>query len=154
MLTSWIKRDQLDVTCFIISLYNKASDIKLVPLYWTIKMMHGPINIRYMLTLFVLPFSRNVIHSHTHTHTHTLTHTHTHTHTKRLQQYMEWRKEYFNWHSYLWTNLIAHSWILASRVAHICRIYRSHLIFVDARRMTWCKFHTVETQIISATVKI
>ena len=28
---------------------NKASDIKLVPLYSTIKMMHGPINIKWLL---------------------------------------------------------------------------------------------------------
>jgi len=45
---SWVKRNQLDATYFII-LFNahSISGIKLVSLYSTIKMMHGPINIRF-----------------------------------------------------------------------------------------------------------
>ena len=121
-MASWIKRDQLDVTCFFITLFNaqhvsdvntpilrslqliwwviswvvllwynacwcyvvvrlgwcgirmdvltsetcwasnkvikKASDIKLVSLYSTIKMMHAPINIRYGECLKFLRFDR------------------------------------------------------------------------------------------------
>ena len=38
-------------TCWAVNWHNKASDIKLVSLYSTIKMMHGPINIKWY-TLF------------------------------------------------------------------------------------------------------
>ena len=38
-------------TSSIIQWNNKASDIKLVPFYSTIKMMHGPINTRFKLSL-------------------------------------------------------------------------------------------------------
>jgi len=64
ILYSWIKRDQLDVTCFffhylMLNMFRMfihpssgACDIKLVSLYSAIKKMHGPINIRWILYVF------------------------------------------------------------------------------------------------------
>jgi len=43
------------ITQHLVSSHTEASDIKLVSLYSTIKMMHGPINMRLILFPFPLP---------------------------------------------------------------------------------------------------